>query len=274
MHRHLGKIYICLLIVFFLIGIFAPFIAPMNPLHSNIAHRLEAPKILSDKSSFLLGSDALGRDILSRVVYGTRISMFIGVISVILSGVIGMVLGILAGYFEGIVGGIIMRVIDIIYTMPFILIALLIAVVLGPSIQNVIFIIVIVFWSRFARMVRGEVLSLKQRDFVNLARICGCSSISIMIHHIVPNVLNLTMVLMSMNIGFAIMTEAILSFLGAGVPPPTPSWGNMIAEGRNYLTNAWWIVLVPSIAIFLLVGIFVMFGEWLRVKLDPTKRGL
>jgi peptide/nickel transport system permease protein len=187
-------------------------------------------------------------------------------------GGIGLGLGIVSGYLGGRADGFLMRVVDGTLTFPTILIALLLAVSLGQGLQTMVIAITVILWARFARVVRGEVLTVKTRDYVALARVHGCSHLRIMAVHILPNVLNTFMVLLSLHIGFVILVEASLSFLGAGIPPPTPSWGQMVADGRSHIASAWWLSFTPGAAIMLVVLAFNLFGDWLRDWLDPRLR--
>jgi peptide/nickel transport system permease protein len=189
-------------------------------------------------------------------------------------GGIGLVIGILAGYLGGAVDNLLMRLVDAAFTFPAILFALLLAVTMGQGLSTLIIAISLLLWASFARVIRGEVLALKHRDFVALARVRGCSSPRIMLTHILPNVLNTFMVLVTLNIGVVIIAEASLSFLGAGIPPPTPSWGLMISEGRGRIADAWWVSIIPGVAITLLVLSVNLFGDWLRDRMDPRLRQL
>jgi peptide/nickel transport system permease protein len=223
---------------------------------------------------YILGTDAFGRDILSRLIYGARVSLIVAVLALTAGGGVGLAIGITAGYFGGMVDNALMRLVDAAFTFPAILFALLLAVTIGQGLGTLIVAISLLLWASFARVIRGEVLALKQRDFVALARVRGCSSLRIMLTHILPNVLNTFMVLVTLNIGVVIIAEASLSFLGAGIPPPTPTWGLMISEGRGRLTDAWWVALIPGIAITLMVLSVNLFGDWLRDRLDPRLRQL
>ncbi|HET7341372.1 MAG TPA: ABC transporter permease, partial [Methylomirabilota bacterium] len=219
-----------------------------------------------------LGTDALGRDMLSRLVYGARVSLTAAACALLAGGGVGLAVGIVAGYAGGRVDAALMRVVDATLSFPTILIALLLAVSLGQGLRTIVLAIALIIWARFARVVRGEVLAVKARDFVALARVHGCSGGRIMAVHILPNVTNTFMVLLTLHIGFVIIVEASLSFLGAGIPPPTPSWGQMVADGRSYIASAWWISVVPGAAIMLVVLAFNLFGDWLRDWLDPRLR--
>ena len=220
-----------------------------------------------------LGTDYLGRDILSRLMHGARISLVVALAGTLAAGVIGTWLGVLAGYLGGWWDQIIMRVTDAWLTLPSLVFAILLSSVRGPGLWNVVLILMLVFWSRYARIVRGEVLGLRERDFVKLAEINGVRKLRIIWRHIIPNVMNTVMVVFSLQIGVAVIIEASLSFLGVGVPPPEPSWGLMMAQERESLMEGrWWLAVFPGICITLLVLSANMLGDWLRVRLDPQLR--
>lgn len=264
-----------LAILFLLIisAMFAEFIAPHNPIDQDITQALRPPFWIEGGSlKHILGTDELGRDILSRIIFGARISLVLGFIAVALSGFIGTGLGLTSGYFGGRVDSVIMRVVDIQLSMPYILIALALIGALGPSLRNIIIVIGITSWVDYGRIVRGEVLSVKENDFVKLAKIAGCSTVRILSKHIFPNVVNSLIVLATLMLGRVIIFESALSFLGLGVQPPTPSWGIMLADGRQYLTYAWWLATFPGVAIMLVVLGTNLVGDWLRDLLDPRQR--
>ena len=259
--------------LFLMAAFFSEYLAPHSPIDQNIAHALRAP-FLFEGGTFehLLGTDELGRDILSRMIFGARISLLVGFIAVVISGFIGTSLGLVSGYFGGRVDSIIMRFVDIQLSMPYILIALALIGALGPSLRNIIIVIGITSWVDYSRVVRGEVLSIKNNEFVDLARIAGCSTFRIILKHILPGVVNSLIVLGTLMLGRIIIFEAALSFLGLGVQPPTPSWGIMLADGRQYLTFAWWLATFPGIAIMMVVLGTNLVGDWLRDTLDPKQR--
>jgi peptide/nickel transport system permease protein len=211
---------------------------------------------------------------MTRVIYGARISLAAGLLTVLLAGFVGAAIGLLAGFYGGRIDTVLMRAADSILAFPIILFALILAVTMGPSFINVITAIAIVLWARYARVIRSEVLSLKERDFVSQARIAGCSALRIIAHHLFPNTLNTLIVLLTLQIGYVILVEASLSFLGAGIPPPTPAWGSMVAEGRDYITRAWWVSFFPGMAIMLIVLSLNLLGDWVRDRLDPKLRQL
>ena len=259
--------------VMMVVAVFAPLIAPHSPTEQSLPDKLKPPAWQEGGSAtHLLGTDLLGRDLFSRLVYGARVSLTVAAFALLSGGLIGLAVGIIAGYLGGRVDSILMRVVDATLTFPTILIALLLAVSLGAGLRTIVIAITVIIWARFARVVRGEVLGVRARDFVSLARVHGCSSLRIMLVHIVPNVMNTFMVLLTLHIGFVIIVEASLSFLGAGIPPPTPSWGQMVADGRSHIASAWWLAVMPGAAIMLVVLAFNLFGDWLRDWLDPRLR--
>ena len=253
----------------------ADVLAPHSPVVIRMDLALKPPSFLDGGApGYFLGTDPLGRDILSRLMHGTRASLLVAVLSIGFATAVGTALGLLAGYWGGAADTLIMRAVDVVLTFPVILLALIFAVTIGPSVWVVTAILALVLWSRFARLVRGEVLSWKEREFVNYARATGASPLRIVVIHLLPNITNSIVVLATLQVGFAIVVEASLSFLGAGIPPPAPSWGGMIASGRAYLETAWWLVTFPALAVALTVLSFNLFGDWLRDTLDPTLRQL
>jgi len=264
-----------LAILFMLVmgALFSEFIAPHSPVDQDIIQALRPPFWFEGGTwDHFLGTDELGRDILSRIIFGARISLVVGFMAVAISGFIGTCLGLISGYFGGRMDSVIMRLVDIQLSMPYILIALALIGALGPSLRNIIIVIGITSWVDYARVVRGEVLSIKENEFVDLARIAGCSTYRILLKHIFPSVVNSLIVLGTLMLGRIIIFEAALSFLGLGVQPPTPSWGIMLADGRQYLTYAWWLATFPGFAIMLVVLGTNLVGDWLRDMLDPRQR--
>lgn len=249
---------------------FAPWLAPHSAIDPNLAN-IRLPPVFVEGSSiqYFLGTDWQGRDILSRIIIGARMSLGVAALCIAFGGLIGCAFGLLAGYIGGWVDLLIMRVVDLFLAFPSVLLALIFAVTVGPSFWVVVMVLSFLIWPRYARVVRGEVLSWKARDFIAQARIAGAGSLRIILTHIVPNVLNSVVVLSTLQVGWAIMVEASLSFLGAGIPPPTPTWGGMIADGRNYVDTLWWISVFPGIAVMMVVLSFNLFGDWLRDVLDP-----
>ena len=256
-------------------AIFAPLLAPYSPIDQTLRDKLLPPFWVEGGSTkYLLGTDAFGRDILSRLIYGARVSLIVAALALTAGGGVGLLIGIVAGYMGGVVESILMRLVDAAFTFPAILFALLLSVTMGQGLGTLVIAISLLLWASFARIIRGEVLALKQRDFVALAKVRGCSEPRIMLTHILPNVLNTFMVLTTLNIGVVIIAEAALSFLGAGIPPPTPTWGLMVSEGRGRIAEAWWVSLIPGLAITALVLSVNLFGDWLRDRLDPRLRQL
>lgn len=257
-------------------AVFANVLAPHDPEVGNLGERFRPPVWQQGGSEkFLLGSDHLGRDVLSRLIFGARVSIVVAFTAVLFAGVIGTVLGILSGYLGGWVDQVIMRVTDAWLAIPALTYAIFLAAVVGPSEMNIVIILGLVYWTRYARVIRGEVLSLKERDFVRLAIVAGCSKRTIMKRHILPNVLNSAIVLGTLMLGVVVVTEAALSFLGVGVPPPKPAWGLMLADGKKGLmAGYWWLTVLPGCCIMLMVLSANLLGDWLRVKLDPQLRQL
>jgi peptide/nickel transport system permease protein len=263
-----------ILTIFISAAIFADYLAPFSPKEINLANALLTPMSVVGKTTYWLGTDQLGRDILSRIIYGARVSLIVATIGVFVAGSMGGLLGIVAGYRGGIIDSIISRSVDVMLGFPTILIAMVLAIVFRPSLFNVAFVIILIYWSRYARMARGETLKIREMDYVTLARTAGCSDLKIALRHIFPNVMNSLLVLATFNVGTVITLEATLSFLGAGIPPPTPSWGSMCAEGRGILVSAWWVSFMPGASLTLVVLSGNLFGDWLRDKLDPKLRDL
>ena len=254
-------------------ALFAPLLAPHSPLEGSLGDRLVPPVGMEGaKPAHPLGTDRLGRDTLSRLLYGARISLAVSVVGITLTGTAGSFIGLLAGFLGGWVDTLLMRLVDISLSLPGILIAVLLSVVFEPSFTNVIIVVVFLLWPSYARLVRGETLGLKQQEFVALARIAGCSSLTIMFRHIVPNLAPSILVLATLHVGYVIVLEAALSFLGVGIPPPTPSWGVMEADGRGLIEQAWWVSILPGIAILVTVLSLNILGDWVRDRLDPKLR--
>jgi peptide/nickel transport system permease protein len=265
-----------ILIGLVLVAIFASALAPHDPQVGLLGDRFKPPAWQAGGSErYLLGTDHLGRDVLSRLIFGARVSVVVGFTAVLVAGAIGTGLGILSGYLGGWVDQVLMRITDTWLALPALTFAIFLAAVAGPSEMNIVIILGAVYWTRYARVVRSEVLSLKERDFVRLAIVAGCSRWTIMRRHILPNVLNSAIVLATLMLGVVIVTEASLSFLGVGVPPPKPAWGLMLADGkRGLMAGYWWLTVLPGCCIMFMVLSANLLGDWLRVKLDPQLRQL
>jgi peptide/nickel transport system permease protein len=254
---------------------FAPYVAPHDPLKGSLSKRLKAPAWQEGGSlEYPLGTDKLGRDILSRIIHGARVSMAVSLVAIVVGGAIGTALGLVSGYFGGRVDGLLMRLVDISLSLPTILLALVLVAAVGPSFGTVITVLVVLLWARYARLVRGETLTIKERDFVARARVAGASHARIMLRYVLPNVVNSLIVLATLQVGYVILLESALSFLGAGLPRPTPAWGLMVADGRELIVTAWWVSMFPGLAIMLTVLALNLLGDWLRDHLDPKLRNV
>ena len=273
---------ILILSIMVFIAVFAPLISPMGPKEINLRGRA-APPIWEkewydanpkNEITYLLGADHVGRDVLTRMFYGARISLAVAVISLTAGVVIGSAIGLVSGYYGGFIDEFSMRAVDVWNALPFLLIAILAAVTFGQEVWIVMVLLALVAWAGNVRNVRAEVLTLKTRDYVALAKIAGASDFRILMRHIFPGVVNTIVVLATLRVGGLILAEASLSFLGAGIPAQTPTWGNMISEGREWLSTAWWIAMFPGIAILLVVMSVNFFGDWLRDRWDPRLRQL
>ena len=250
-------------------------LAPYDPEKMSLPDRLKPPFWDEEGSTeHLLGTDKMGGDILSRLIFGARISLSVSLLVILITSFVGTVLGIIGGYLGGRTEAFLMRITDISLAFPPILTAMLLAVSMGPSFTTVVLAISLLGWAPYARLIRGETLRLREMDFVAQARVIGTSPLRIMLRHIFPNVINPLIIIMTLQVGLLIITEASLSFLGVGIPPPAPSWGNMVNDGRNLVDTAWWISTFPGIAIALVVMSGNFFGDWLRDKLDPRLRQL
>jgi peptide/nickel transport system permease protein len=260
------------LLTLLLCALFAGQIAPYDPLQTSLSARLTPPAFAGGTSAHLLGTDKLGRDILSRIIFGARVSLSVSLMVILVTSTIGTTLGIVGGYLGGFADAVLMRVTDVTLAFPGILIALLLAVTMGPSFTTVVLAVSLIGWAPYARLIRGEVLKLRNADFVLQARIIGCSPGRIMLTHIFPNVINPLLILATLSIGLIILIESALSFLGAGIPPPTATWGSMVSDGRGLIDTAWWISFFPGMAIGLVVLSGNYLGDWLRDRLDPRLR--
>ena len=256
-------------------ALFANVISPHHPTKVNLSARLQAPAWMEGgETRYFLGTDRQGFDILSRIIHGARVSFSISILAIAIGGGVGTVLGLMAAYHGGWVDNLIMRVVDIKLAFPSILLALVLVAVLGAGFTTVILVIALLLWARFARMVRGEALSVKSQDFISRAQVAGASNIRIMSRHIFPNVVNTVVVLATLEVGHVIILESSLSFLGAGLNPPTPAWGLMVADGRTLITSHWWLFLFPTLSIVLTVLAMNLLGDWLRDRLDPKLRNI
>lgn len=260
-----------------IVAVFADAIAPHEPTFPVKGAKMFAPPFWMEGGNLRtpLGTDFQSRDILSRLIFGARISLIVGLMGTLVAGGIGTAMGILSGYLGGWVDQAIMRLTDAWLALPALVFAIFLATMLGPSMWNIIIILGLVYWTRYARVIRGEVLSLREREYVKLAEIAGASVLRVILRHILPNVLNTTMVLASLTVGVVIIAEASLSFLGVGVPPPEPAWGLMLSEARpTLMAGKWWLTVFPGVCIILIVLATQLFGDWLRVRLDPQLRNL
>lgn len=260
-----------------IVALFADVLAPYDPTLPVRGAKIFVPPFWMEGGSAhtLLGTDFQGRDILSRLMYGARVSLIVGVTGTLVAGTLGTLLGILAGYLGGWTDQVIMRFTDAWLALPSLVFAIFLATVIGPSMWNIVIILGLVYWTRYARVIRGEVLSLREREFVKLAEVAGAARTRIIRRHILPNVLNTTMVLASLTVGVVIISEASLSFLGVGVPPPQPAWGLMLSEARpTLMAGRWWLTVFPGACILLVVLATQLFGDWLRVRLDPQLQNL
>ena len=259
----------------FVPAIFADVIAPHDPVKINLSDRLQPPAWLEGGSfTYFLGTDRQGFDILSRIVHGARISLAISLLAIALGGGVGTLLGLIAAYRGGWVDTLIMRIVDIKLAFPSILLALVLVAVMGGGFTTVVLVISLLLWARFARMLRGEALSIKEQDFIARAQVAGASPMRIMMRHIFPNVVNTVVVLATLEVGHVIILESTLSFLGAGLQQPTPAWGLMVADGRALIVSAWWLFFFPTLAIVLTVLSMNLLGDWLRDRLDPKLRNI
>ncbi len=263
-----------LLTLFIGAAILAPLLGLPDPVRSDLRGRFAPPTWsgLFSPGAHPLGADQLGRDILSRIIHGSQITLSVATCAVVLGGIVGVFLGIVAGYFGGVVDRILMRLVDIQLAIPLMLLALLVVAALGPNLTNLVIVLAVTSWIRYARIIRGQVLALRSREFVQSARAIGASTWRIMLRHILPNVLTPALVVATLELARVIIMDAALSFLGLGVQPPDASWGRMLAEGRVYISTAWWIVTFPGLAILLTVLSVNLLGDWLRDYFDPKLR--
>jgi len=255
---------------FILIAILAPFVAPHDPLKASIVNRLRPPFwIEGGSSTYILGADEIGRDIWSRIIYGARVSILVGLVTVAISGFLGTLLGSFAGYFRGRFDAILSRFADLLLSFPYLIFAIFLMSIVGPGFFNLIVILCFKSWVNFFRLSRGEMISEKTKEYVEAAQALGESDIKIIFKEILPNIIHSLLVLATLRVGFFIILEASLSFLGLGIQPPTPAWGSMINSGRAYMLSAWWVSTIPGIALLILVLSINLLGEGLRDILDP-----
>jgi peptide/nickel transport system permease protein len=275
------------LVVVLLAALFAPWLTPHDPTVPDITNRFRPPigfsavertalgtTVISGTWTHPLGTDGVGRDVLSRLLHGARYSMGVAALAILFSATIGTTIGLLSGYVGGLFDTVVMRLVDVFYSFPVILLALLLAVARGPGLVNVVVAIVFILWTRFARVMRGEALALRNREFILQARVNGLGPWQILLRHVLPNTVPTLTVLVSLQLGYIVLVEASLSYLGAGLPPVTPAWGVMIQAGQAVLREAWWVATVPGLAIMLVVLAFNLLGDWLRDALDPKMRNL
>ena len=265
---------VAFVVALFAMAVAAPLLAPHDPVRQSLRVRLKPPTLEgADGFAHPLGTDHLGRDVLSRMIYGSRVSLFIGFAAVVVGGLVGATLGIVAGYRGGWADTVIMTIADAQLAFPFILLAIGIIAVLGPSFPTLVVVVGLSGWVAYARVLRSQVLVLRSREFVDAIHGLGGSALRIVLRHILPNVLSSLVVIATLELARAIVLEATLSFLGLGIQPPTPSWGGMIHEGREYLDSAWWISTFPGLTLMLTSLVVSRLGDWLRDVLDPTLRG-
>jgi ABC-type dipeptide/oligopeptide/nickel transport system permease subunit len=259
--------------LFIVAAIAAPLIAPHDPKLTDLRKRNVPPAWLEGGSTeHLLGTDPVGQDLLSRIIYGARISLTVGIVVTVLAALLGIAVGLVAGYWGGAIDEILMRIADLFLVFPFILLAVTVIAVLGSGLRNLIIVLVVTGWVQHARLVRGQVLALRGVQYVDAARVAGSGDVRIIVRHILPNLLASVVVLATLQTAFVLLTEAALSFLGLGIDPSTPTWGAMVNQGRTYIYNAWWVITFPGLAILLAVLAINMVGDWLRDALDPTLR--
>jgi peptide/nickel transport system permease protein len=264
-----------ILILFFLLVL--PAISPNllalhDPIQNRPAVRLQPPVFAGGTWEYPLGTDQLGRDIYSRIIHGASVSLSVAITGIFIGGAIGTILGMIAGYYRGWIDAVLMRLVETTMSIPLVLLGLVLAMSMGPSFQTVIIVVTVVLWAYYARQIRGEVLSIREQDFIDRARVAGVSDLRIIFRHILPNIVNTLIVLATLQVAVVIIMEATLSFLGLGLPRPFPAWGLMVADGRTLIVSAWWIAFFPGLAIMLTVLALNLLGDWLRDRLDPKLR--
>ena len=249
-------------------GLFAPY----GPQEGELGDRLIPPMFFGGDSEHILGTDPLGRDMLSRIIYGARLAFLVAGVALVTGGTIGTAMGLVSGYFGGWVDEVLQRLVDVNFSLPFILIALALVLIFGSSLKLLLGLLAFLNWAGFSRQIRGEVLLLREMDYVKLAMVAGASNTRILYKHILPGVLSTVAVVATLSVGGLILAEAGLSFLGAGIPPPAPAWGSMAASGRQYIATSWWASVMPGMAIFFVVVALTLLGDWVRDRLDPRLR--
>ncbi|MXX93143.1 MAG: ABC transporter permease [Chloroflexi bacterium] len=264
-----------IIITLLICAVFAHQVAPHDPYVNNLLDRNTAPLATGQSGQFyLLGSDFIGRDLLSRIIHGARISAMVVVVSITVGVSVGTTCGLLAGYFGRHIDEIIMRIVDVWAALPFIMLALIVVSIFGQDLRILIALLALISWPGAVRLVRAQTLSLRESDYVQFARVAGASSTRILLRHILPGVINIVVVSATLGVGGIILTEATLSYLAVGIPPPTPAWGAMVANGREYIGDAWWLSAIPGMAIFLVVMAGNFLGDWMRDRWDPNLRQL
>lgn len=269
-HNWLGLLGAALIVLLLALALAGPWLGLPDPTRGDLRARMLAPTLSwSGLGSHPLGTDNLGRDILSRIIAGSRVTLTVAASAVLLGGLVGVMLGLVAGYFGGWWDRVLMRLVDIQLAFPLMLLALLVVAALGPSLHNLIAVLALTSWVRYARIIRGEVLSVREREYIQSVRAMGGSDLRILLRHILPNVLTPALVVATLELARTIVLEAGLSFLGLGIQPPSPSWGRMLADGRTYIASAWWIITLPGLALLATVLSVNLLGDWLRDWLDP-----
>ncbi|WP_342358883.1 ABC transporter permease [Terrarubrum flagellatum] len=263
---------VVIIVLFALAAIFAPLIAPYDPNFQNLIGRLKPPGTTSRAYYYALGSDELGRDLLSRIIYGSRVSLIVAFASVLISGVVGVTLGMIAGYRRGAIEIVVMRIVDVFLSVPAVLLAIITVAVLGPSLINVIMVLALTRWPRYARVAYSQTLSVVTMPYVKLSALMGAGSLRVLFRHVLPNIIGAVSVVATLEFGLMVLFEAGLSFLGLGVQPPTASWGAMLSTGRNYVATAWWVATLPGLCLFALVLAVNLTGDAVRDRLDPRFR--
>ena len=258
-----------LVAIVILMAVFAPLLAPADPLFQSRDGLSDLGTPLAPNAQFPLGTDHLGRDVLSRMLFGARVSLFVSLFANVLAAVLGTIVGVAAGYFSGLIDAVLMRFTDVLLAFPAIILAIGLAAMLRPSISVVITVVAVITWPVLARLIRSQTLTLREREFIQAARVAGATDSYIIIHHILPHIVTITVIWATLSLATTVLTEAALSYLGVGVPPPTPSWGNMIADGQSRYRIAPWMILVPGIAILVASLGFNLLGDAVRDALDP-----